>query len=324
MPTAAAPRGKTVTLLMKDETTFGTPASGNWTQTFIYSWCKGGARPLERDPLLGLARNNNRDQTEAAPGLPTFDGAGVSVPLDLAHIGFWLTGAFGAAADSGSASDYTHVFTSGGEVIPFRSAELRLASNWFRQDVGLIVGGLDFDLGRKAGYDKVGVRLMGRSTNKLTTTGGGTPAAPWTRAPVPASLPVVKINGTQIGRASSLRATYDNKAAEQDFIGSEYISGFDLDDDATWSGSLGVRILDATYRDLAASAVPGTPFSLELLWQVSSVRSLSILAPAARLALSGEPISGPGGISADYEFQAEQSASAPMLTVTLKNAVASY
>jgi hypothetical protein len=321
MPTAAAPRGKTVTLLMKDESNFGSPPSGDWTQTFVYSWCKGGARPLERDPLLGTARQNNRDATQAAPGLPTFDGAGVSVPLDLAHFGWWLKGGFGAPVTTNVDDDYTHVFTSGKEAIPYRSAELKLAASWFRQDVGLIVGGFDFDLGRKAGFDRVGVKLMGQKTNKLTSTGGGTPSAPWARVPVPATLPIVKINGTAVGRASSVKASYDNKAAEQNFVGNEYVSGFDLDDDATWNGTFGVRLLDSTYRDLAAA---GDAFSLELLWQISSVLSLSILSPATRLALAGEPITGPGGIQAEYQFEAEQDDTNPMVTATLKNPITSY
>lgn len=325
MPTAAAPRGKTVTLAIKDQSAFDTAPTGNWTRTFIYSWCKGGELPLERDALLGVARTNNRDTTEPAPALPTFDGGGVSVPLDAAHFGHWLKGAFGAPATSGTDPDYVHVFTSGGEVLPHRAAEISLASNFFRQDLGLIVGGLDLDLGRKAGYDKCSVKLMGRSSSKLTSTGAGTLAAPVARVPFPAALPIVKINGTQVGRLSSLKASYDNKVTEQDFIGSQYISGHDLDDDATWSGDFGVRLLDSTYRDLGGSAgTPGSPFLLDLIWQLSASRLLQFSSPATRLELSGEPVSGPGGINCTYKFHAEQSSSAAMLTATLKGPVASY
>jgi hypothetical protein len=39
-----------------------------------------------------------------------------------------------------------------------------------------------------------------------------------------------------------------------------------------------------------------------------------------RLALTNEPINGPGKIQADYTFRAEQTASAAMVTVTLKSA----
>jgi tail tube protein len=325
MATAAAPRGKTVTLLIKDQSAFDAAPSGNWTRTFVYSWCKGGELPLERDTLLGTARANNRDTTEPAPALPTFDGGGVVVPLDAAHFGHWLKGAFGAPSTSGSDPDYVHTFTSGGEVLPHRAAEVSFASNYFRQDLGLIVGGFDLDLGRKAGYDRCSIKLMGRSSSKLTSSGGGTPAAPVTRVPFPAALPVVKINGTQIGRLSSLKASYDNKVSEQDFLGSQYISGHDLDDDATWSGDFGVRLLDSTYRDLGGSAgTPGTAFPLDLIWQLSASRLLQFTSLKTRLELSGEPVSGPGGINCNYRFHGEQDASNPMLTAVLKGPVASY
>lgn len=327
MATSASPRGKTVTLLFADEGTFGTAPGGNWTQTPVYSWCKGGQIPLEDDKLLGVPRNNDRDRSESAAGLPGFDGGGVVVPLDLAHFGYWLRMGLGAPVTSGANPNYQHVFSSGNEVLPHRSFEPKIASNWFRQDNGVICSGFDFDLGRKPGYDRCTVRLMGQKTQKFAVTQGGVPVAMLARVPLPATLPVVKINGTVAGRVRTLKAVFDNKVTEQDFLGNQYVSGHDLDDDATFTGSFGIRLLDSTYRDLGVTGTPGTPgatFSLELLWTLSAQRSLSWLAPAARLALSGEPISGPGGINVDYEFAAEQSAGAAMCTVTLKSPTATF
>ena len=73
MATSALPRGKTTTLLLKSEAVYGAPPSGNWTQTFAYSHASDFKKPFEDDPLLGLERHNNRDATEPAPGLVTFD-----------------------------------------------------------------------------------------------------------------------------------------------------------------------------------------------------------------------------------------------------------
>jgi hypothetical protein len=51
MPTSALPRGKTTTLLLKNETAFGTPPTGNWTQTFAYSHSSDFKKPFEDDQL---------------------------------------------------------------------------------------------------------------------------------------------------------------------------------------------------------------------------------------------------------------------------------
>ena len=97
MPTSALPRGKTTTLLLKAESAFGSPPSGGWTQTFAYSHTSDFRTPFEDDPLLGLARQNDRDRTAPAPGLVTFDDS-IVVPLDLNHFGVWLHALFGVAA----------------------------------------------------------------------------------------------------------------------------------------------------------------------------------------------------------------------------------
>jgi len=72
MGTTAKPRGKTANLLFGTQTAFDTAAIGNYISTFFYSENLGESEPFEQSPLIGLARNNNRDATEPQPGL--FDG----------------------------------------------------------------------------------------------------------------------------------------------------------------------------------------------------------------------------------------------------------
>jgi hypothetical protein len=119
----------------------------------------------------------------------------------------------------------------------------------------------------------------------------------------------------------SVRATYDNKITPQDYLGNELRSGFDLDSEATFDGSIELRFADATYYDLA---VAGTAFSGEMLWQKSPARSLSLLAANMRLEPVGIPIEGPGRIQQTFNFRAEQSVTEPMLVATLKSSVESY
>ena len=117
MATAAVPRGETVDVLIKDQTAFATAAAGNYTKTFIYSHTLEEKGTLDDDPLLGQLRSNDRDQTAPAPNLPSLSGA-VVAPLDFNHVGIWLKGAFGSAAVTGASDPYTHVFTSGANVLP--------------------------------------------------------------------------------------------------------------------------------------------------------------------------------------------------------------
>ena len=322
MPTSALPRGKTVDVLFKDESTFGTAPSGNWTPTSIYSHSLEQKEPFENDALLGLPRTNNRDTTAPAPGLAEVSG-NIVAPIDYNHIGWLLKGAFGAASVSGAGDPYTHTFVSGGEVLPHRSVEVKLGASIFMLYNGLLISKLSFDIGRKANYDRVTAEVMGQKESKLTSTGGGTPAAAWASAQAPAVLPLFKLAGTQLGYVTGLKATYDNKVTPQNYLnGTKYISGHELDGEATFEGTIDVRFSDATLYDMAVANAAA--FTGEILWTTSASRSLSILANAMRFERTGVSVPGPGGISQSFNFRCEQSVSAAMLTVVLKSLVSAY
>ena len=319
MATAAAPKGRTIEYLLKDQTSFSALPSGNFFKTFLYSWALEEKRPLEADDLLGISRNNNRDTTQPAQGLSDVSG-NVVVPADLNHLWFWLYRLFGTPATTGGPSDYVHTFTSGGEVLPTFADEIKLASNVFLNDLGLIASRWSGDLSRKAGYDRFTVDLMGRSQQSATTTQGGTPTAALARDPLPAFLPICKLDSTQKADLLGVTFNYDNKPTPQNYMsGDQYISGFDVDQLATFEGTLKLRFRDKTLYD---QAIANTSSALTLLWQRSSTRLLQIDAPVARLEQAAPKVTGAGMIEQDFSFRAEQSASAPMLTVTLKNGTA--
>lgn len=327
MATSALPRGKTTNLLLKSESAFGVAPSGNWTNTFIYSYNAGFKQPFEADPLLGLTRTNNRDSTEPAPGLIVNDPSMV-VPVDFNHFGVWLYALLGAATVTGAGDPYTHVFSSGLEVLPWRSHERKYATSLFYQDLGLVANTLDIEMSRKAGYQQATVGFMGQTEAKVTTTGGGTPAAAWAREECLAALGVFKVNGTAAATITSVKAKYDNKITSQEYVGNILRSGFDLDSEATWDGSITLRFTDSTYYDLAAAGIAtnvlGTPFSGEMVWTKSANRSLSLLTANMRIEPTGVSIAGPGKIEQTFNFRSEQSAAAAMLVATLKSLVPSY
>lgn len=320
MSTAFTPRGMAVSANFKDETSYGVLPTGNWTPTLFYSHSLEEKQPYQDDNLIGQTQNNNRDVNSPEPGLPQLAGD-IEVPLDLAHVGDWLKMAFGAPASSGVSPNFTHVFTSGGEVLPHRSIECKLNTSLFYNYTGLIASKLSFALGHAAGYERLTVSLMGKKENKTTSTQAGTPTAIKARVPVIKAIPVLKIAGTVMGSVISVKGDYDNGIVPQNFIGDQYPQGHDLDQMAKWSGSCEVRFRDATLYDLAKAQ---SAQSFELLWQNTANASLSLFSSACRLEPFGVPVKGPGGITASLNWRAEQSAAAAALVATLKSPTATF
>jgi hypothetical protein len=327
MATSALPRGKTIDLLLKSESTFGAAPSGNWTKTFAYKYNPGLAQPLEADPLLGLTRNNNRDTTQPAPGLVVND-PGLVVPLDFNHLGYWLYALFGAASVSGASDPFTHTFSSGGEVLPWRSHEIKMATSLFYQDLGLVANTLEIEMARAGGYQQATVGFMGQTRSKSTSTAGGSPSAAATRDECIAAIGTFKVNGSVAANIMSVKAKYDNKITPQEYIGNPLRTGFDLDSEATFDGQITLRFTDSTYYDLATAGIAGTSigtaFSGELLWQKSASRSLSLLASSMRLEAAAPPVDGPGKITQTFNFRSEQSSATAMLVATLKSSISTY
>jgi hypothetical protein len=320
MSTSFSPRGDAIAVAFNDEVTFGVAPGGNWTQTLIYSHTMEEKQPYVDDSVLGQPRVNNRDPLSPAPGLPVLAGD-FDVPLDLAHFGYWLKWAMGAPSTSGSGSNFTHIFSSGSDVLPQRSLEVQQNTALFYQYVGLACDKLGFNLGHAAGYDHVVCSLIGRKENLLTSTGAGTPPTILTRAPVVKAVPVLKLAGTVVGSILTVKADFANGLLPQNFIGDPYPVGQDLDGIPSFTGTVTARFRDSTIYSLAKAQAPIT---LELLWSNNANRSLSVLTNAAYLEPFGVPVKGPGGIDVSFNFRAAQNASSPMLTVTLKSPTATF
>lgn len=329
MPTSFSPRGDAITLLRKAEATFGVAPTGNWIPVNVYDYGIVEKQPLVADPLLGQARQNNRDPLAPAPGLAATAGD-ITIPLDLGQLGYWLTDVFGAPTTSGTTPNYTHVWTSGLEVLPSVAFEAKLNTTNFKQHLGNGAAKFAFDIGNAQGYDKAVVSYLGRIENPLTATAGGTPSAIIDRIPLVKATGVVKIDGTAVGSLISAKGSYDNGLKPQLFAGDPRPVGFDLDGIPAAGGSLSFRYRDET---ILAMSVPISPavvpavHTLEKLWTIpslASTRSFSILHNAVRLQRGGIPIKGPEGLLLDLDYIAEQTASLPMLTVTLKTSTASF
>lgn len=337
MATSVAPRGKSITANLGKQSAFATAASSYLT-TYLMSHTLELKQPFVDDPQLGLARTNDRDVSDPAPGLPVLQG-NVVVPLDLNHIGLALNAMFGAAVDTGSGDPYTHVFTSGAEALPWNTLEVAIkgvnSAIAYLQYIGLVGSKLTVDWSRAAGFAKATLEFMGRQENKLTSSAAGSPPAPYARLPVPEAIATVKFAGVNAAKITRFNATYDNKLSAQDFLGDPYVSGFDLAGESMFSGSLTLRFRDAAggqtanqLYDLAVSQQggvgPGIPVEDVSIGFALGSHSLSFDAPRVWFERTGVPIPGPGLIEQTFNFRAAQSVSVPMLTATLVSAVPSY
>jgi hypothetical protein len=302
--------------------TFATAPSGDWTRTVAYGPVTLGERKgFEDDPIVGAGLVNDVDSSQPAPALPSA-GGNITLPLDLNHIGPWLKRAFGAPGSTGTTPDYTHVFSSGVEMLPTFAAQIKKATSLYYVTLGCAVNRLTFNASRRAGYDRIVAEIIAAKETKFTSTQSGTPAAMLARIPIAASLPIFKVNDAAAGQVMAIDAVYDNKLIGQDFLsGDEHIAGIERDVEATFSGTIRVRFKDATYHDLGIS---GGTFKGELLWTISSVASFGMVANVMRIERTPIEIAGPGGIEVSFPFRCEADATNPMLIATLKNAIASY
>ena len=322
MPTAATPRGKTANLLFGTQADFATVAPVDYIRTLFYSESLAETSPFEDDAILGTARDNNRDATAPADGLASLAGD-IVVPVDVNHFAYWLTMLLGAPVTTG-AGPYEHVFSSGGEVLPYRTIEFeKRAGAAFFQNVGCLASSLSFDWTRSGGFRQATVSIVGRNQEKTAATVGGAPAAILARSPLSAAQAVLRINGVSAAHVLGGSVTYANNPEEDASInGTPYASGYLLDQDATASGAMQLRYVDETYFDLMTA---GDPVAIELEFGSAADAKIVFALPAVRFEKGAfAPISGPGGLQADLNWRGEQSAAAAMMTVTVTNQIATY
>ncbi|WP_319532858.1 phage tail tube protein [uncultured Cohaesibacter sp.] len=280
MPTNLIARGSASNLLVKEQANFDTAATGNFVSTLFYSESLAPGETPEEDPIIGLDRVNDRDQTERADGLYTLEG-GLVVPMDINHFGVWLTGLFDYPSTTGSEAPYEHEFLSGAAQLPYLTLEFEKRKNAaFFQYLGMVLSGFSFSMSREAGFKQVELSLMGRNEVKLGSSGGGTPATQMARAAIPNRISNVKIDGAAAGSIVSASFAYDNGLTEDASINnSKFVNGYDLDGVATCTGELQARYTDETYFDMVEA---GAFHSLELIFERSASESISFYMPAVK------------------------------------------
>lgn len=320
MATTAIGKGRLTKCLFSDAGSFGTMASTGYKPTVYYKHSLVQKRPLEDNPLIGANLNNGNDATAPELGLPDLSGD-IDVPVDLAHIGYWLKLLLGAPTTTGS-TNLSHAFSSGAATLPTRDIEFQNGASDFHQFVSLGARSMTIELSDQPGHQRATVSLIGKKRVLASSTGSGTPASIVALDPVLATLGLIKIDDSAAGSILSARFMIETGANIERYVdGDEYAGAIALTEDAKFTGEIRVRYSGQT---LEAYADAKTAKKLDFVWSKGSNNALTVSAGTAYLEPAGAPVTGPGGIEASYAFRASQTAAAAMLAVTLKNQIASY
>jgi len=132
MATDNLPKGRTIAIATKDEATFATAPSGNWTLTPAYAPISLGEKQgFENDDILGAGLVNTstaRNRRRRCERRRQHHGAARSrAPWLL------VQARIRAPTTTGTDPNFVHVFASGSEVLPTFGVEVKKAAALFYQ-----------------------------------------------------------------------------------------------------------------------------------------------------------------------------------------------
>ncbi|MBA4092257.1 MAG: hypothetical protein C0494_16930 [Sphingobium sp.] len=297
-----------------DEVTYGTtPASGFKKLPFV-STTLGEERPLIEDDQLGFGREG----LDPAQDVATNDGD-IVVPVDIAAIGFWLKGFFGPAAVTG-AGPYTHIFQSGAAALPSRSIEIGNPDvPSFSVHYGAMVNQIRIAMARSGMLNAtLSLIAQGESVAGASSV-AGTPTAQQ-GARFAHATGVIKRDGTALANIVSADLSMSNSLEKVEVIRSDGRIG------GIVPGVVQVSLrITARFDSLAllTAATDGTPINLDEVGWANGANSLKFALPRVYLPRVKRPISGPGGVMAEFNCQAS-GAGGHKITAKLINSIASY
>lgn len=314
----ARAHGARAQMALAFETIYGTPPGSGFTRMPFASSTLGADQPLLESELLGYGRD------PVAPIKDALNADGdVVVPIDARAFGFWLKGAFGQPTSTegqDGAGDpngvFTHVFQSGGWVLPSMAIEIGMPEvPSFAMYPGCRVDQLSFTM-QRSGQLTATARLIPQGETLATSaqTGSLAPVALQRFGHFNGSI---TRNGVALGNVVTCEVTYQNGLDRIETIRADgLIDGADPGM-ARLMGRIDARFADTT---LLQQAIDGDPAALTFGWALPSGESLTIAAHAVYLPRPRREIAGPQGVQASFEWQAAlDPVEGRMCTVTLVN-----
>lgn len=307
--------GARAALALAFETVYGTPPASGYLRMPLASTSLGAQQELLASELLGYGRD------PLAPVLDALTADGdVVVPIDAQAFGYWLKGAFGGPATTGT-GPYTHVFQSGGWSLPSMAIEVQMPQvPRFAMYAGCVVDRINWTM-QRAGLLTATVGLVAQGETVQPTSAAGTLT----------DIPLQRFSnfqgslerdGVPLGSVISAEFTYANNLDRIEVIcGDGKIDGADPAQ-ATLTGRITMRLASTALID---QAISGAPCELEAAWVLPGGDSLTFTAHAVHLSRPRVPLEGPQGVQVTFDFQGAQGGPGSRLcTATLINGVASY
>lgn len=315
MPVGA--QGSSFKLYTQQETTEGTAATGNYLQVPCLSFSLTAQQDMEQDVVL--SSGPNRSKADPVYGLVRVQGE-ARVPLDTVHIGRWLKLLLGSPNTTGT-TDRTHVFRDGTAALPSNSFEKAFPDiTRFEMALGGRVNTMQVAIGVD-GSAEATMGLMALNETVSGTTGAGTPV-------ITAYERFHRVNGAVARGGSTLASvtggefTITNDMEMVPAVRNDFrMEGIDFG----LSGASGTVNLRFSNHTLRTEALARTPADMRYTLTISATREIEFRFPRSFLAVQGNPIEGPTGITQSFRFAAAfDTVLACAVQVTLRNQVTAY
>jgi hypothetical protein len=307
--------GANAQLLGKFESVYGTPPGGNYIKLPFVSSDLGSEQGLIASDLLG----QGRDPSQPIRDVIKVEG-NVVVPVDLRNFGHWLKALLGAPTTTGT-GPYVHTFVSGVASLPSLAVEVGMSDiPAYFMNAGVRVNSLQLSFAR-SGAANATLNCIAQGEERSGSSGGGTPTmATLTR--FGQFQGSIKKDGSDLGNVTGAQLTYSNNLERIETIRSDGKIESADPTIAALTGNIAVRFADTALID---AATDNTPLELEFAYTIDGDNALIFTAHEVYLPKPKLAVNGPGGVQATFDWQAAKATSpARMLTVVLKNDVASY
>lgn len=266
--------------------------------------------------------------TGAAATAVVSDGVVVGINVTNAGSGYTsaptvgFTGGGGSSAAATAVLGRTHTFASGGASLPGLSIQaINPDIPLRRTHFGTRIDRFSLPFQRD-GLTTATLSLIAQGERSDTTDNQTSSLITYAARRFGSFQGSIKKDGVALGRVVSADFAYGNGLDRVETIRSDGLIDEAAPSRASVRGTLTTRVADSSLFDLARNS---TPFELEVGYVLNDEFSVLFTSHETLLSRPALSIDGPQGIQASFEYQgAKDAVLAKMLTVVLKNDIASY